>query len=219
MTRWFTFFAIAAGSLCAHCSADDDRTWQNEGRVYAQADVTMTRVASSSFPAGELPVAAGDVVYRATLDIAPGTLPSDASQATAFAFLPAGQTLAAGDEAADCQIYPDGSVGDSCGAQQSGEGANGKDLRESDLSLYEPWTIWLTSPIVGVSFEVRRPASAPSLEGVTWKVILADMQCGPALNARHHLPACPDGAECTSVGIEYVVDAKSCRWRNENQSN
>nr|MCU0687772.1 hypothetical protein [Polyangiaceae bacterium] len=184
-----------------------------------QSDVTMVRVTDSIVPASEVPVAAGDVVYRATLDIAPGTLPSDATQASAFAFLPLGQTLAAGDEAAECQVYSDGAVEGTCQALRSGEGANGIDLRESDLLLYEPWKIWLTSPIVGVTFEVRRPASAPSLEGVTWKVILADSKCEPALNARHHLPACPDGAECTSVGIEYVVDATTCRWRNENQSN
>jgi hypothetical protein len=218
MTRWFTFFAIAAGSLCAHCADDDGGTWE-KGRVYVQSDVTMVRVTDSIVPASEVPVAAGDVVYRATLDIAPGTLPSDATQASAFAFLPLGQTLAAGDEAAECQVYSDGAVEGTCQALRSGEGANGIDLRESDLLLYEPWKIWLTSPIVGVTFEVRRPASAPSLEGVNWKVILADSKCEPALNARHHLPACPDGAECTSVGIEYVVDATTCRWRNENQSN
>jgi hypothetical protein len=32
MTRWFTFFAIAAGSLCAHCADDDGGTWE-KGRV------------------------------------------------------------------------------------------------------------------------------------------------------------------------------------------
>jgi hypothetical protein len=215
MTRWYTILTIAACALSAHCSSGED-DWEQEGRIYASADLTVARVAVS--PTADLfPVGEGETVYVAKLDLAPGALPWGNLDAKAYTYLPPASTITFNDKPTACRTYrldaenPEDTARECLQFPWDVEADRGDDPRS------EPWP--LLSPDAAtkdVWFEVRRPAGAPSIEDATWKVIVADQTCKLALDARNAHPECADGAECSADSIVYQVDATSCRWRNRN---
>lgn len=214
MRAFFSFAALVTCALSVHCS--DAPSWDREGRIYARANLTAKRV-DASFATEFYPVAAGDAVYQVSLEFAPGTLPRREEDVYPFVYLREGQTLAAGDEPVACQVSRDdgGTAYRTCASLLTGEGPNDIDLRagEEDLASWVSFDMnRLTERVV---FEVRRPATAPSLEGAIWEVFLADQACELALDNHHRFPACPEGAECTLGGIEYQIEGSTCRWRNE----
>lgn len=214
MSRLLTAFTIAACALSAHCS--DAPEWDYEGRIYARANLTVRRV-DTSFANETYPVAEGDAVYQVSLEFAPGTLQRNGDYINPYVFLPDGQTLAAGDEPVACQVSrnDDGTTYGTCSSPLTGEGLNKSDVRAGEEE-FATWSSFdLTRLTERVVLELRRPATAPSLEGTTWEVFLADQACELALNNRHDYPACPDGAECTSGSIEYQIEGSTCRWRNK----
>jgi hypothetical protein len=215
MTRLLTALTIATCALSAHCS-DSDPEWENEGRIYTRADVSVKRVDASLADKG-FPVVEGDAVYQVTLEFAPGTVEPGGRSVYPYVLMPPGETLAAGDEPVGCfdTRNADGSATVQCSALSTGEGANRIDVRAGEEDSYFDALPSLNRQTDRVVFEVRRPAAAPSLEGKVWRVIVADQTCGLALKNLQLFPACPEGAECSRAGIEYQVEATGCRWRNE----
>ena len=214
MNRRYSVFAIVACALCAHCN-DDDNEWEREGRVYATAEVAVTRADSSPF-ADTYSVAAGDVVYSVSFEIHAGTLPSGAGGMHPFVFLPVGLRLAPGDEPIVCEVFAEGEREyNKCATYFTGAGPN-----NSDLAADRDEDAWSTSALRAsarrVTFEVRRPADAPALDGTKWTVTLADEACALALDAHYDSPSCAKGAECSTGQIDYQVDATRCRWRNKD---
>lgn len=216
MSRLAALAFAAASALCVHCSSNEG--YDDEGRVYAAIEAFVTRSATSLI---DRPIDPGDAIYVTAFEIPGGFVRAPFSDAHLFIEFAPGVTLGDGDEPVVCSEYALSAEATlrHCAALSSG--ADGADADLSSKQVYRYWVADLPRSldpvdVRRVSFEVRRPEAAPSLEAAALKLWVVDGSCDKVLATRANAAACNPaaGEDCSWVDDYSIeVDSVVCRMR------